>query len=120
MSSSQSSLYVLTQLGHTALLLSDVQRQTPARFPSQTQTTYLTNIKKLLTFFREQISALRASFQDLDSQSIVILLIIHRTFPFNLNNNASLSLYNELANWVRSLEAKAYFTGSNLGPHHSG
>jgi nicotinamidase-related amidase len=120
-----SPFYVPVDIGHTALLLSDVQTQILARFPASTQSAYLAQIKTLLDFFRAQISQRRSpEYQkgpkEQQSQSLYddVPLIIHHTLPFNLNSNAFVSPYNKLAKWVRSLEDQGFFANAPSDPHH--
>jgi nicotinamidase-related amidase len=109
--------YVPVSLPHTALLLSDVQTQILARFPKETQEAYLSEIQKLLSFFRAEIARHRSADKSSTSLYDEVPLIIHHTLPFNLNSNAFVSPYNKLAKWVAQLEAKGFFGSAPSDPH---
>ncbi|KAH8897486.1 Isochorismatase hydrolase [Thozetella sp. PMI_491] len=115
-----SPFFVPVDLGHTALLLSDVQTQILRRFSPETQDTYLSSVKTILEFFRAEI-AKRLSDKETASSSAPydgVPLIIHHTLPFNINSNAFISPYNKLAKWVKQLEAAGHFAGAPSDPHH--
>jgi hypothetical protein len=57
---STSPFYVPVDLGHTALLLSDVQTNILSRFPENVQEEYLKNVQAMLEFFRNEIAKRRA------------------------------------------------------------
>jgi nicotinamidase-related amidase len=114
---SSTPFYVPVSLPHTALLLSDVQTQILARFPKETQEAYLSEIQKLLTFFRAEIARHRSADKSSTSLYDENPLIIHHTLPFNLNSNAFVSPYNKLAKWVAQLEAKGFFGSAPSDPH---
>lgn len=97
---SSTPFYVPVSLPHTALLLPDVQTQILARFPKETQEVYLSEIQKLLSFFRAEIARYRSVDKSSTSLYDEVSLIIHHTLPFNLNSNAFVSPYNKLAKWV--------------------
>lgn len=115
-----SPFYVPVSLPHTALLLSDVQTQILARFPKETQASYLAQIQKLLDFFRAEIATRRAAGKTSDSTSPYddVPMIIHHTLPFNINSNAFISPYNKLAKWVAKLEAAGHFANTPSDPNH--
>jgi len=119
MSSPQSSpFYVPVSLAHTALLLSDVQTQILARFPPAAQESYLSQILKLLTFFRNESSKARSSHPSTEESLYDgVPLIIHHTLPFNLNSNAFVSPYNKLSKWVKGLEEKGFFKNAPSDPN---
>lgn len=114
---SSSPFYVPVDISHTALLLSDVQTQILARFPEDVQKAYLSQILKLLTFFRDEIYKRRASPSSKASLHDDVPLILHHTLPFNLNSNAFVSPYNKLAKWVSSLEEKGFFKNAPSDPN---
>jgi nicotinamidase-related amidase len=114
---SQSPFYVPVDLSKTALLLSDVQTQILARFPEEVQKTYLTQIQKLLTFFRGEIEKRRSNPAPKSTLHDEVPLIIHHTLPFNINSNAFVSPYNKLAKWVHNLEAQGFFANAPSDPH---
>ena len=114
---SSTPFYVPASLPHTALLLSDVQTQILARFPKETQEAYLSEIQKLLSFFRAEIARHRSADKSSTSLYDEVPLIIHHTLPFNLNSNAFVSPYNKLAKWVAQLEAKGFFGSAPSDPH---
>ncbi|KAF2801523.1 Isochorismatase hydrolase [Mytilinidion resinicola] len=114
----QTPYYVPVSLAHTALLLSDVQTQILARFSKEVQQSYLTEIQKLLDFFRSQIALAESAGQPGSENAFSgVPLIVHHTLPFNLNNNAFVSPYNKLAHWVKGLEEKGFFKTVNANPH---
>jgi len=118
--SSSSPFYIPISLPHTALLLSDVQTQILARFPQEVQESYLSQILTLLNFFRDEIAKARLSQQDSKNRKELyddVPLIIHHTFPMNLNSNAFVSPYNKLASWLQALQAKGYFDSAPSDPH---
>ncbi|KAM0255737.1 hypothetical protein ACHAQJ_005491 [Trichoderma viride] len=115
-----SPFFVPVDIGHTALLLSDVQTQILQRFPSEAQKSYLDKVKTLLDFFRAEISK-RRSNKDLTAGCAPydgVPLIVHHTLPFNLNSNAFISPYNKLSKWVKQLENAGYFANAPSDPHH--
>jgi nicotinamidase-related amidase len=115
-----SPFYVPVDLGHTALLLSDVQTDILKRFPADVQEAYLNKIKALLASFRGEITKRRTPEFQASKNSIFeeVPFIIHHTLPFNLNSNAFISPYNKLAKWVKTLEAKGFFAHAPSDPHH--
>jgi nicotinamidase-related amidase len=118
-STNNSPFHVPISLPHTALLLSDIQIQILARFPPEVQEQYLAQILTLLTFFRNEIAQARSSnTKDHDAGLYDnVPLIIHHTFPFNLNSNAFISPYNKLASWVSSLQSAGFFANAPSDPH---
>lgn len=116
---SLSSFYIPISLLHTALLLSDIQTQILARFSKEKQEAYLTQVLRLLTFFRSEITTARNSSVEKDDSSLYpeVPLIIHHTLPFNLNSNAFVSPYNKLSKWVRGLEAQGFFANAPSDPN---
>jgi len=114
-----SPFYVPVDLGHTALLLSDVQTNILSRFPPEIQASYLDQIKKILQFFRNEAAKRRDSKVQQEKQSLFdeVPLIVHHTLPFNVNSNAFVSPYNKLAKWVKSLEEKGFFAHAPSDPH---
>ncbi|KAK5991700.1 hypothetical protein PT974_07733 [Cladobotryum mycophilum] len=115
-----SPFFIPVNLGQTALLLSDVQTQILGRFPAETQRNYLGNIQKLLDFFRGEIAERRVTDKPSDSTSAYddVPMIIHHSFPFNINSNAFISPYNKLAKWVAMLEAAGHFGNVPSDPHY--
>jgi nicotinamidase-related amidase len=115
-----SPFYVPVDLGHTALLLSDVQTNILSRFPKDAQEAYLENINKILGFFRKEAAKRRAPEFQAKKRSLFdeVPLIIHHTLPFNVNSNAFVSPYNKLAKWVKTLEEKGFFAQAPSDPHH--
>jgi nicotinamidase-related amidase len=99
---------VQVDLGHTALLLSDVQA------------SYLSNITEILDFFGKEAAKRRSPESQAKKQGIYdeVPLIIHHTLPFNVNSNAFVSPYNKLAKWVQTLEEKGFFAQAPSDPHH--
>jgi nicotinamidase-related amidase len=118
-STTKSPFHVPISLPHTALLLSDIQTQILARFPPEVQEQYLAQILTLLTFFRNEITQARSSTaKDKDAGPYDnVPLIIHHTFPFNLNSNAFISPYNKLASWLSSLQSAGFFASAPSDPH---
>ncbi|KAF2647957.1 Isochorismatase hydrolase [Lophiostoma macrostomum CBS 122681] len=106
------------QIRRTALLLSDVQTQILARFPKETQASYLAHIQTLLTFFRAEISCARQQQTGTGDDLADVPLIIHHTLPFGLNGNAFVRPYNRLASGVRKLEAAGHFSATAADPHY--
>ncbi|KAK3936805.1 hypothetical protein QBC46DRAFT_394242 [Diplogelasinospora grovesii] len=96
-----SPFYVPVSLGHTALLLSDVQTQVLNRFPPETQEAYLSKIQTLLDFFRHWQSPNRRPPRDGLHDGVP--MIIHYALPLGKNQNAFVSPYNKLAQWVATL-----------------
>jgi nicotinamidase-related amidase len=117
MATDTSPFYIPVDIDRTALLISDVQTQILARFPMETQESYLGHVLKLVNMFREHISSARATDQAKFGVSPSIPLIIHQTLPFNLNNNAFVSPYNKLAKWVKGLEEEGFFNKTSPNPH---
>jgi hypothetical protein len=78
---------------------------------------YLSEIQKLLSFFRAEIARHRSADKSSTSLYDEVPLIIHHTLPFNLNSNAFVSPYNKLAKWVAQLEAKGFFGSAPSDPH---
>jgi nicotinamidase-related amidase len=116
--SSTSPFYIPVDLNHTALLLSDVQKQILSRFSPDTQKAYLDQICRLLDFFRARQAEARAAEATSHSLYEGVPMIIHQTLPFGVNRNAFVSPYNKLSKWVKSLEEKGFFTHEGADPHH--
>jgi nicotinamidase-related amidase len=112
--------YVPVDLGHTALLLSDIQTNILNRFSTDVKDQYLKNVKHLLTFFRSEVVRRRSVEFQSNKKSLYdeVPLIIHHTLPFNINSNAFVSPYNKLAKWVNTLEEKGFFKNAPSDPHH--
>lgn len=111
--------HVPIDLSHTALLLSDVQSQILARFPSEVRETYLSHVLKILNLFRSEISH-RRTIPATDKKSLYdeVPLIVHHVLPFGINSNAFVSPYNKLSSWVSKLEASGFFTNASSDPNH--
>ncbi|KAF3921005.1 hypothetical protein ABW20_dc0108504 [Dactylellina cionopaga] len=117
---SSSSFYINVDLGRTALLLSDIQTNILSRFPEEVRKTYLEKIQTLLKFFRDEAAKRRSQEFQSHKESVYdeVPLIIHHTFPFNINSNSFVSPYNKLAKWVNGLKQKGYFDNAPSDPHH--
>lgn len=107
--------YVPVDLGHTALLLSDVQDQIIKRFPPEVANEYLSRVQLLLQTFRGKITRrrnLEKESPQTKPNSIYdeVPLIVHHVLPFGINSNGFVSSYNKLASWVKNLESKGFFT----------
>jgi hypothetical protein len=117
---SPSPFYVPVDLGHTALLLSDIQTNILSRFPEDVKETYLNNVKTILGFFRGEIAKRRTAEFQSQKNSLFdqVPLTTHHTLPFNINSNAFVSPYNKLSKWVNVLEEKGFFKNAPSDPLH--
>jgi nicotinamidase-related amidase len=116
---SASPFYVPIDLGHTALLLADIQDQIASRFSPNVLNTYLTNILQILNLFRNEIAQRRANPPHESSTDLFdnTPLIVHHIFPAGINSNAFISPYNKLARWFTQLEASGAFPPTTRDPN---
>ncbi|KAE9368920.1 Isochorismatase hydrolase [Stipitochalara longipes BDJ] len=117
-----SQFYVPVDLGHTALLLSDIQNQIIARFSAEDSSKYLSNILSLVQKFRNEASRRRQLSTSGRTKPANLYdgvpLIIHHVLPFGINSNAFVSPYNKLSRWVKSLESSGFFDTAPSDPNH--
>ena len=112
--------YVPVDLGHTALLLADIQDQIASRFSKEQLATFTANVLRILTLFREEISRRRRQTNENHSPNDLhdgVPLIIHHVFPAGINGNAFISPYDKLAAWFAKLEASGAFTREAADPN---
>src|ERR1700722_15754814 len=90
-------------IGHTALLLTDVQEQIFFHMPPEGQKAYLETVKRILDHFRSQIAARRAEKENAKAGSTDpmapnegIPMIIHHLVPVGQNSHAFISPYNKI------------------------
>jgi nicotinamidase-related amidase len=106
-------------IGHTALLLTDVQEQIFFHMPPEAQKAYLETVKRILDHFRSQIAARRAEKENAKASSVDpmapnegIPMIIHHLVPVGQNSHAFISPYNK----INSTWATKRLSGVQLPP----
>lgn len=116
--------YVPVDLGHTALLLADIQDQIASRFSEKQLAAFTAQVLRLLTLLREEISHRRNSDQPQNARARStddlydgVPLIIHHVFPVGINSNTFISPYIKLARWFGKLEASGAFTRKASDPN---
>jgi nicotinamidase-related amidase len=116
-----SQFYVPVDLGHTALLLSDIQEQIIARFSPEVSSKYLSNIVSLVRKFRDEATRRRSTPQESKINPADLYdgvpLIVHHVLPFGINSNAFVSPYNKLSRWVKTLESSGFFATAPTDPN---
>lgn len=110
--------YVPVDLGHSALLLADIQDQIASRFSKEQLAIFTDNVLRLLNLFRDEISRRRGT-QPKDATGVYdnVPMIIDHVFPAGINGNAFISPYNKLAKWFAKLEASGAFSREAADPN---
>lgn len=116
---SSSPFYVPVDLGHTALLLADIQTQIAARLPQDDVNAMTDQVLALLNLFRNEIKTRRAqpALASPANPFDNVPLIVHHIFPAGINGNGFISPYNKLYSWFQKLEAAGHFTRDAADPN---
>lgn len=118
MAVSQSPFYIPVDLGHTALLLADIQDQIAARFTQAQLDAFTDQVLSLLTLFRSEIQKRRSTPSTISSSDPFddVPLIVHHIFPAGINANGFISPYNKLSAWFKKLESSGVWSREASDP----
>jgi nicotinamidase-related amidase len=114
-----SPFYVPVDIGHTALLLADIQDQIASRFSPEQLDSFTTQVLRLTNLFRAEI--VKRCAQDVRRSSELyenVPLIVYHVFPAGINANGFISPYNKLSKWFKKLEAVGAFSRDDRDPNH--